>query len=143
DKRSGERSFGGHSEVISCSIDGYVNFNGRDTRGRRYGIKKKEEKEAEAAAAMEQASEGSLTRPKKAVPHRPAGDERGGEGKASWNPGHEVSSPDPSMDMFSNKHSTRPGSPRYTSDCYRLETTIPAAFHLTPEPPNLKPYNLP
>lgn len=34
----------------------------------QYGIKKKEEKEAEAAAAMEQASEGSLTRPKKAVP---------------------------------------------------------------------------
>ncbi|KAM7389363.1 hypothetical protein PAMP_023347 [Pampus punctatissimus] len=34
----------------------------------KYGIKKKEEKEAEAAAAMEQASEGSLTRPKKAVP---------------------------------------------------------------------------
>ncbi|KAK1789343.1 hypothetical protein P4O66_015274 [Electrophorus voltai] len=34
----------------------------------KYGIKKKEEKEAEAQAAMEQASEGSLTRPKKAVP---------------------------------------------------------------------------
>lgn len=34
----------------------------------QYGIKKKEEKEAEAQAAMEQASEGSLTRPKKAVP---------------------------------------------------------------------------
>ncbi|XP_046880747.1 complexin-1 isoform X1 [Hypomesus transpacificus] len=34
----------------------------------KYGIKKKEEKEAEAQAAMEQASEGSLTRAKKAVP---------------------------------------------------------------------------
>ncbi|KAL4641596.1 complexin-2-like [Arapaima gigas] len=34
----------------------------------KYGIKKKEEREAEAQAAMEQASEGSLTRPKKAVP---------------------------------------------------------------------------
>ena len=34
----------------------------------QYGIKKKEEKEAEAQAAMEQASEGSLTRAKKAVP---------------------------------------------------------------------------
>uniref|UniRef100_A0A8B9HJV3 Complexin 2, like n=1 Tax=Astyanax mexicanus TaxID=7994 RepID=A0A8B9HJV3_ASTMX len=35
---------------------------------RQYGIKKKEEAEAEAQAAMEAASEGSLTRPKKAVP---------------------------------------------------------------------------
>lgn len=34
----------------------------------QYGIKKREEAEAEAQAAMEQASEGSLTRPKKAVP---------------------------------------------------------------------------
>ncbi|KAG5270283.1 hypothetical protein AALO_G00190900 [Alosa alosa] len=34
----------------------------------KYGIKKKEEKEAEAAAEAEAASEGSLTRPKKAVP---------------------------------------------------------------------------
>ncbi|KAL4613237.1 complexin-1-like [Arapaima gigas] len=34
----------------------------------KYGLKKKEEAEAEAQAAMEQASEGSLTRPKKAVP---------------------------------------------------------------------------
>ncbi|XP_012686808.1 complexin 2, like [Clupea harengus] len=34
----------------------------------KYGLKKREEAEAEAAAAMEQASEGSLTRPKKAVP---------------------------------------------------------------------------
>uniref|UniRef100_A0AAY4D227 Complexin 2, like n=1 Tax=Denticeps clupeoides TaxID=299321 RepID=A0AAY4D227_9TELE len=34
----------------------------------KYGIKKREEAEAEAQAAMEQASEGSLTRPKKAVP---------------------------------------------------------------------------
>ncbi|XDV14706.1 hypothetical protein PO909_014916 [Leuciscus waleckii] len=33
-----------------------------------YGIKKREVAEAEAQAAMEQASEGSLTRPKKAVP---------------------------------------------------------------------------
>ncbi|KAJ8247420.1 hypothetical protein GJAV_G00246180 [Gymnothorax javanicus] len=34
----------------------------------KYGIKKREEAEAEAQAAMEQAAEGSLTRPKKAVP---------------------------------------------------------------------------
>ncbi|XP_062964603.1 complexin-1 isoform X2 [Cynocephalus volans] len=33
-----------------------------------YGIKKKEEREAEAQAALEANSEGSLTRPKKAVP---------------------------------------------------------------------------
>ncbi|MGH0167364.1 UNVERIFIED_CONTAM: hypothetical protein FKN15_052427 [Acipenser sinensis] len=34
----------------------------------QYGLKKKEEKEAEEKAAMEQACEGSLTRPKKAIP---------------------------------------------------------------------------
>ncbi|KAJ8399347.1 hypothetical protein AAFF_G00413850 [Aldrovandia affinis] len=34
----------------------------------KYGIKKREEAEAEAQAAMEQAAEGSLTRPKKLVP---------------------------------------------------------------------------
>ncbi len=34
----------------------------------QYGIKKREVAEAEAEAAMEQATEGSLTRPKKAVP---------------------------------------------------------------------------
>uniref|UniRef100_UPI002954D73C complexin-1-like n=1 Tax=Panthera onca TaxID=9690 RepID=UPI002954D73C len=34
----------------------------------QYGIKKKEEREAEAQAAMEANSEGSLTRPKKAIP---------------------------------------------------------------------------
>lgn len=34
----------------------------------QYGIKKKEEREAEAQAAMEANAEGSLTRPKKAVP---------------------------------------------------------------------------
>uniref|UniRef100_A0A674GUS1 Complexin-1 n=1 Tax=Taeniopygia guttata TaxID=59729 RepID=A0A674GUS1_TAEGU len=34
----------------------------------KYGIKKKEEKEAEAQAAMEANAEGSLTRPKKAIP---------------------------------------------------------------------------
>uniref|UniRef100_A0A8C4NKV9 Complexin-2 n=1 Tax=Eptatretus burgeri TaxID=7764 RepID=A0A8C4NKV9_EPTBU len=34
----------------------------------KYGIKKKEEQEAEANAAMEVPCEGSLTRPKKAVP---------------------------------------------------------------------------
>ncbi|XP_059743653.1 complexin-1 isoform X1 [Bos taurus] len=33
-----------------------------------YGIKKKEEREAEAQAALEANSEGSLTRPKKAIP---------------------------------------------------------------------------
>lgn len=34
----------------------------------QYGIKKREEREAEAQAAMEADSEGSLTRPKKAIP---------------------------------------------------------------------------
>ncbi|XP_006874200.1 PREDICTED: complexin-1 [Chrysochloris asiatica] len=34
----------------------------------KYGIKKKEEREAEAQAAMEANAEGSLTRPKKAIP---------------------------------------------------------------------------
>lgn len=34
----------------------------------QYGLKKKEEVEAEAQAAMDAASEGSLTRPKKSVP---------------------------------------------------------------------------
>lgn len=34
----------------------------------KYGIKKREVAEAEAAAAMEEVAEGSLTRPKKAVP---------------------------------------------------------------------------
>ncbi|KAJ7335280.1 hypothetical protein JRQ81_013221 [Phrynocephalus forsythii] len=33
-----------------------------------YGIKKKEEREAEAQAALEANAEGSLTRPKKAIP---------------------------------------------------------------------------
>uniref|UniRef100_A0A4W5NFB8 Complexin 2a n=1 Tax=Hucho hucho TaxID=62062 RepID=A0A4W5NFB8_9TELE len=34
----------------------------------KYGIKKREEAEAEAQAAMEQSAEGSLTRPKSSVP---------------------------------------------------------------------------
>ncbi|TKC34415.1 hypothetical protein EI555_016184 [Monodon monoceros] len=34
----------------------------------KYGIKKKEEREAEAQAAMEASAEGSLTRPKRAIP---------------------------------------------------------------------------
>lgn len=34
----------------------------------QYGIKKKEEKEAEAQATLEANAEGSLTRPKKAIP---------------------------------------------------------------------------
>lgn len=34
----------------------------------QYGLKKREEAEAEAAAAAEEPAEGSLTRPKKAVP---------------------------------------------------------------------------
>ncbi|XP_061146016.1 complexin-2 isoform X1 [Syngnathus typhle] len=40
----------------------------------KYGLKKKEEKEAEEKAALEQACEGSLTRPKKAIP-RGCGDD--------------------------------------------------------------------
>ena len=34
----------------------------------QYGLQKKEEKEAEEKAALEQPCEGSLTRPKKAIP---------------------------------------------------------------------------
>ncbi|XP_029302354.1 complexin-1-like [Cottoperca gobio] len=40
----------------------------------KYGLKKREEAEAEAAAADEEPAEGSLTRPKKLVP-TPCGDE--------------------------------------------------------------------
>ncbi|XP_023184587.1 complexin-2 isoform X1 [Xiphophorus maculatus] len=46
----------------------------RQTIRDKYGLKKKEEKEAEEKAAMEQACEGSLTRPKKAIP-RGCGDD--------------------------------------------------------------------
>uniref|UniRef100_A0A3P9DF70 Complexin-1 n=1 Tax=Maylandia zebra TaxID=106582 RepID=A0A3P9DF70_9CICH len=65
----------------------------------RYGIKKKEEKEAEAAAAMEQASEGSLTRPKKAVPAG-CGDE---EEEESIVDTVMKFIPAPLMDMFNKK----------------------------------------
>lgn len=65
----------------------------------QYGIKKKEEKEAEAAAAMEQASEGSLTRPKKAVPTG-CGDE---EEEESIVDTVMKFIPAPLMDMFSKK----------------------------------------
>lgn len=65
----------------------------------QYGIKKKEEKEAEAAAAMEQASEGSLTRPKKAVPTG-CGDE---EEEESIVDTVMKFIPTPLMDMFNKK----------------------------------------
>ncbi|CAI5653105.1 complexin-2 [Oreochromis niloticus] len=65
----------------------------------KYGIKKKEEKEAEAAAAMEQASEGSLTRPKKAVPAG-CGDE---EEEESIVDTVMKFIPAPLMDMFNKK----------------------------------------
>ncbi|KAK5608952.1 Complexin-1 [Crenichthys baileyi] len=65
----------------------------------QYGIKKKEEKEAEAAAAMEQASEGSLTRPKKAVPTG-CGDE---EEEESIVDTVMKFIPAPLMDMFNKK----------------------------------------
>ncbi|KAK1903793.1 Complexin-1, partial [Dissostichus eleginoides] len=65
----------------------------------KYGIKKKEEKEAEAAAAMEQASEGSLTRPKKAVPTG-CGDE---EEEESIVDTVMKFIPTPLMDMFNKK----------------------------------------
>uniref|UniRef100_A0A674G875 Complexin-2 n=1 Tax=Taeniopygia guttata TaxID=59729 RepID=A0A674G875_TAEGU len=42
--------------------------SGRKSGSRSYGLKKKEEKEAEEKAALEQPCEGSLTRPKKAIP---------------------------------------------------------------------------
>lgn len=66
----------------------------------QYGIKKKEEKEAEAAAAMEQASEGSLTRPKKAVPTG-CGDEE--EEEESIVDTVMKFIPTPLMDMFNKK----------------------------------------
>lgn len=66
----------------------------------QYGIKKKEEKEAEAAAAMEQASEGSLTRPKKAVPTG-CGDEE--EEEESIVDTVMKFLPAPLMDMFNKK----------------------------------------
>ncbi|CAL8267372.1 unnamed protein product [Boreogadus saida] len=66
----------------------------------KYGIKKKEEKEAEAAAAMEQASEGSLTRPKKAVPTG-CGDEE--EEEESIVDTVMKFLPGPLMDMFNKK----------------------------------------
>uniref|UniRef100_A0A8C7ZSM8 Complexin-1 n=1 Tax=Oryzias sinensis TaxID=183150 RepID=A0A8C7ZSM8_9TELE len=66
----------------------------------KYGIKKKEEKEAEAAAAMEQASEGSLTRPKKAVPTG-CGDEE--EEEESIVDTVMKFLPAPLMDMFNKK----------------------------------------
>ncbi|XP_075961313.1 complexin-1-like [Anarhichas minor] len=65
----------------------------------KYGIKKKEEKEAEAAAAMEQASEGSLTRAKKAVPTG-CGDE---EEEESIVDTVMKFIPTPLMDMFNKK----------------------------------------
>lgn len=51
-----------HQNLVCLSVD------------LKYGLKKKEEKEAEEKAAMEQACEGSLTRPKKAIP-RGCGDD--------------------------------------------------------------------
>ncbi|KPP68427.1 complexin-2-like [Scleropages formosus] len=67
----------------------------------RQGIRdKKEEREAEAQAAMEQASEGSLTRPKKAVPAGCGNDEEEEEGimdtVMKYLPG-------PLQDMFNKK----------------------------------------
>ncbi|KAJ4944105.1 hypothetical protein JOQ06_012651 [Pogonophryne albipinna] len=46
---------------------GMYNFY-RDSKTACYGLKKREEAEAEAAAAAEEPAEGSLTRPKKLVP---------------------------------------------------------------------------
>lgn len=66
----------------------------------QYGIKKKEEKEAEAQAAMEQASEGSLTRPKKAVPAG-CGDEE--EEEESIVDTVMKFLPGPLLDMFNKK----------------------------------------
>ncbi|KAK9408003.1 hypothetical protein NXF25_006777 [Crotalus adamanteus] len=43
-------------------------FEGDEHVEKEYGIKKKEEREAEAQAALEANAEGSLTRPKKAIP---------------------------------------------------------------------------
>uniref|UniRef100_A0AAY5KX78 Complexin-1 n=1 Tax=Esox lucius TaxID=8010 RepID=A0AAY5KX78_ESOLU len=66
----------------------------------KYGIKKKEEKEAEAQAALEQAAEGSLTRPKKAVPPG-CGDEE--EEEESIMDTVMKFLPGPLMDMFNKK----------------------------------------
>lgn len=66
----------------------------------QYGIKKKEEKEAEAQAALDQAAEGSLTRPKKAVPAG-CGDEE--EEEESIMDTVMKFLPGPFMDMFNKK----------------------------------------
>ncbi|KAK6298993.1 complexin-1-like [Oncorhynchus nerka] len=66
----------------------------------KYGIKKKEEKEAEAQAALDQAAEGSLTRPKKAVPPG-CGDEE--EEEESIMDTVMKFLPGPLMDMFNKK----------------------------------------
>lgn len=82
-----------------CSFSNYFLFLPVFPFTVQYGIKKKEEKEAEAAAAMEQASEGSLTRPKKAVPAG-CGDE---EEEESIVDTVMKFIPAPLMDMFNKK----------------------------------------
>ncbi|ELW47994.1 Complexin-2 [Tupaia chinensis] len=53
-------------EKVRQQIRDKVSEEGGGCEG--YGLKKKEEKEAEEKAALEQPCEGSLTRPKKAIP---------------------------------------------------------------------------
>lgn len=50
------------SDPVQCVTDNVLSLL------LQYGIKKKEEKEAEAQATLEANAEGSLTRPKKAIP---------------------------------------------------------------------------
>ncbi|XP_061691735.1 complexin-2 isoform X2 [Syngnathoides biaculeatus] len=67
----------------------------------KYGLKKKEEKEAEEKAALEQACEGSLTRPKKAVPRGCGGDDGDDDGGGGGILGTILKFlPGPLQDMF-------------------------------------------
>ncbi|ETE70710.1 Complexin-1, partial [Ophiophagus hannah] len=66
-----------------------------------YGIKKKEEREAEAQAALEANAEGSLTRPKKAIPPG-CGDEEEEEEESILDTVIKYL-PGPLQDMFKNK----------------------------------------
>uniref|UniRef100_A0A4W2I190 Complexin-2 n=1 Tax=Bos indicus x Bos taurus TaxID=30522 RepID=A0A4W2I190_BOBOX len=66
----------------------------------KYGLKKKEEKEAEEKAALEQPCEGSLTRPKKAIPAG-CGDEEEEEEESILDTVLKYL-PGPLQDMFKN-----------------------------------------
>uniref|UniRef100_A0A6I8N4H9 Complexin-2 n=1 Tax=Ornithorhynchus anatinus TaxID=9258 RepID=A0A6I8N4H9_ORNAN len=68
----------------------------------KYGLKKKEEKEAEEKAALEQPCEGSLTRPKKAIPAGCGGEEEEEEEESILDTVLKYL-PGPLQDMFKNQ----------------------------------------